>query len=193
MKKIVFGILLIVMPMLSGCGMKETYNLKNCEYEYQSITNLTISGHDVSKGVSPLMLPVIVSILTGNATTIPLRFTLNVDVTNPNSGAASFESMLYIISIDEIKITDGKITEPFRVEAGQSKILPVNIDVDVIDLNKLNTRPVTERAILNFLGLSDTPSKVHLQLKPSFKVAKQTFSTPGYISVNFTFGGKTTQ
>ena len=191
MRQIIFGILLIVIPALSGCsGLKETYNLKNCEYEYHSITNLTISGIDMSKGLSPLMIPLILNILSGNATTIPMHFTMNVDVKNPNAGAASFESMQYIIYIDEVRITDGTVTDPFRVEAGQSKILPVDIDVDIIELNKLHSRSATENALLNFLGLSDTPSKVNLQLKPSFKVGKQTFIAPNYISVDFTFGGK---
>jgi len=191
MKQIFLSILFSVMLVISGCsGLKETYNLKNCEYEYRSITNLKISNVDLSKGLTPLMIPVILNILNGNATTIPMHFTLNVDVNNPNSGAASFQELKYIINVDGVKFTEGNVTEPFFVEAGKSKVLSVDIDVDILDLVKENTRPVTENAILNFLGVSDTPSKVNLRLKPSFKVGKQTFSIPDYISVNFSFGGK---
>ena len=190
MKRIIVPVLFFVMLSFSGCKLQETINLKNCEYDYHSITNLSISGVDLSKGLTPLLIPVVLSALTGNASTVPLHFTLNVDVNNPNSGAASFQALHYIIYIDSVWITEGDVTDPFYVGAGQSKILPVDIRTDIIELNKLHSRAVTENAILNFLGLSDTPSKVTLKLKPSFKVGKYTFTAPSDVTVRFTFGGK---
>ena len=191
MKQILYLILITAMIGFSGCsGLKETYNLKNCDYDFHSITNLTIADIDLSKGLTPLMVPVVLSILAGNATSIPMHFTINIDVENPNEGAASFEKLEYIIYIDNIRITDGLVTQPFYVEGGNSKVLSVDIDIDIMDLVKENTRPATENAIKNFLGISDTPSKVNVQLKPSFKVGKQTFAAPSYVSVNFTYNGK---
>ena len=190
MKQILYLFLITVLLAFTGCtGVEETYNLKNCDYDFHSITNLTISDIDMSKGLSPLMVPVVLSILTGNATSIPMHFIVNIDVKNPNTGAASFEAMEYIIYIDNIRITDGLITEPFYIEAGNSKVLPVDIDVDIMDLVKDNTRPATENAIKNFLGIGDTPSNVTVQLKPSFKVGKQTFTSPVFVAVNFTYDG----
>jgi len=191
MKQILYLILITVMSAFSGCtGVKETYNLKNCDYDFHSITNLTISDIDLSKGLTPLMIPVVLSILSGNSTTAPMHFVVNIDVKNPNEDAASFEKLEYIIYIDDVRITDGLVTQPFYVEGGNTKILSVDIDVDIMDLVKDNTWPVTENAIKNFLGISDTPSKVTVQLKPSFKVGKQTFAAPSYVSVNFTYNGK---
>ncbi|MDR2147751.1 MAG: LEA type 2 family protein [Tannerella sp.] len=187
MKKNIFGVLFAVLLMISGCkGLNETINLKNCEYSFRSITDVTISG----KAGSDLNFLDLISIY--NASTIPLNFTINVDVKNPNSDAASFYSLLYIIYIDDVRITDGEITDPFYVGGGQSAILPAHISLDIKDLMETGTptRPVMENLIMNFLDLSDTPSKITIQVKPSFKVLDITFSAPDYVSADFTYGGE---
>ena len=179
------------MLTLSGCAaLQSAYNLANCDYKYQSISNLTISEMNVSNGLTPLMIPKVLAILSGNASSIPLNFRLNVDVRNPNSGTAAFQSLNYIISIDDVQFTTGIFRQAFQVNAGETKTLPMDIGVDIAELLKNNSRSAVENIVKNFLGLSDTASKVTVQLKPSFKVGEQTFASPVYIPVNFTFGGK---
>ena len=195
MKKIPAFILLFIFLMLSGCtvlqnGISNVYNLVNCDYKYHSISQLTVSDMNLSDGLSVLMIPKILAILSGNASSIPLSFTLNLDVKNSNSGAAAFQSMDYILSIDDVRFTTGNFRQPFRVEAGETKILPMVIGVDIAELMRNNSRSAIENIVKNFLGLSDTSSKVNVQLKPSFKVGEQLFTSPVYIPVNFTFGGK---
>jgi len=195
MKPILSGILLTVMLMLSGCNalqssLSSAYNLANCDYRYRSISKLVISDINLSDGLSPLMIPKVLAILSGNASSIPMNFTLNLDVKNPNSGAAAFQSLLYMISIDDVNFTTGNFNQPFQVEAGETKLLPMTIGVDIAELMKNNSRSAIEKIVKNFVGLSDTASKVTVQLKPSFKVGEQIFTSPIYIPVNFTFGGK---
>lgn len=181
--------------MSSGCNilqgsLSNAYNLANCHYTYHSISNPIISDINLSNGLTPLMIPKILGILSGNMSSIPLKFTVNMDVKNPNAGSAAFQSLQYIISIDDVRFSSGNVTQPFRVESGETKILPVDIGVDIVELMKNNSRSAIENIVKNFLGLSDTASKVSIQLKPSFKVGEQTFASPAYIPVNFTFGGK---
>ena len=195
MKKIISVLLIPAMLILSGCnvlqsGLSNAYNLANCDYRYRSISNLTISDMNLSQGLSPLMIPRVLSILNGTASSIPLNFTLNIDVNNPNAGAAAFQSLLYIISIDDVRFTSGNFSQPFQVESGETKVLPMGIGVDVKELMNSNSKSAVENILKNFLGLSDTASKVTVQLKPSFKVGEQTFTSPLYIPVSFTFGGK---
>jgi LEA14-like dessication related protein len=183
------------MLMFSGCGALQSalsgaYNLANCDYKYQSISNISIMDLNLANGLSPLMVPAVLTILNGNASSIPLNFTLNIDVKNPNSGAAAFQTMGYIISIDDIQFTTGSLNQAFHVDAGQSKTLPMNIGFDVAELIKNNSRTAVVNVLKNFLGLSDQASSVTVQLKPAFKVGEQTFTSPVYIPVGFTFGGK---
>lgn len=195
MKKIITGVLFSVMLALSGCtslqsSLSNAYNLANCDYKYNSISDLTISDINVSNGLSALMIPKVVSILSGNASSIPLDFTLNLNVKNPNSGTAAFQALSYIISIDDMQFTTGNFQQPFSVGAGETKQLPMTIGVDVAQLMKNNSKDAVVNIVKNFLGIGDTTSKVSVQLKPSFKVGEQTFSSPVYIPVNFNFGGK---
>ena len=191
MKNLIFCVLLSIVLMQSGCvTLQNAYNLANCDYKYHSISNLVISDVNISNGLTPLMIPSVLAILSGNASSIPLNFTINLNVNNPNSGTAAFQSMKYIISIDDIQFTTGDLQQAFNVDAGETKILPMGIGVDIMDLMKNNSRSAVENIAKNFLGLSNTASKVTIQLKPSFKVGQQTFTSPVFIPVNFTFGGK---
>jgi len=191
MKKFICFIVLSGMLMLSGCAaLKNAYNLANCDYKYRSIANLAISEINVSNGLTPLMIPKVLAILSGNASSVPLNFTLNLDVKNPNSGAAAFQSLNYIISIDDIQFTSGNYRQAFHVGAGETKMLPMDIGVDVMELMRKNSRTAVENIVKNFLGLSQSASKVTVHLKPTFKVGEQTFTSPVYIPVSFTFGGK---
>jgi LEA14-like dessication related protein len=194
MKRITISITVITIVILTGCGILQSgllnaYNLANCEYKYNSISNLKISGIDMAKGLNPLAIPKIISILTGNASSIPLDFTLNMDVKNPNNGTAAFQALQYIISVDDMQFTAGNFNKPFSVNAGESNKLPMTISLDIAQLMKSNSRSTVENIVKNFLGISNEPSKVTVQLKPSFKVGEQLFASPVYIPVSFSFGG----
>jgi LEA14-like dessication related protein len=195
MKRITTGVIFIAAAIITGCsvlqsGLSNAYNLANCEYRYNSISNLKISGIDMSNGLNPLAIPRIISVLTGNASSIPLDFTLNMDVRNPNSGTAAFQTLQYIISVDDVQFTTGNFDRPFSVNAGESKRLPMNISLDIVQLMKSHSRSSIENIVKNFIGIGSEPSKVTVQLKPSFKVGEQLFSSPLYIPVSFSFGGK---
>ena len=194
MKHLIYCALFSVMMTLSGCAalqgsLSNAYNLANCDYKYHSISNLAISDMNVSNGLTPLMIPKVLAILSGNATSIPLNFTLNLDVKNPNTGTAAFQALNYIISIDDVQFTSGAFREAFHVDSGETKALPMGIGVDIAELMKNNSRSAVENIVKNFLGLGDKASTVTVHLKPSFNVGEQTFTSPVFIPVNFTFGG----
>lgn len=195
MKRIILVIFFAASVLLSGCdvllgSLSSAYNLANCDYKYNSISNLTVSGMNISNGISPLMIPKVIAILEGKAASIPMDFTLNLDVRNPNAGAAAFQALNYIISIDDIQVTTGNFNQAFSIDAGQTKLLPVSIGLDIAQLMKNNSQTAVLNIVKNFIGLGDNASKVTVQLKPSFKVGEQKFSSPVYIPVNFSFGGK---
>jgi LEA14-like dessication related protein len=194
MKRIILSILTVWGLTLSGCDVLQStlssaYNLANCDYKYNSVSNLTISGVNLSKGLTPLMIPAVLAILEGKATSIPLNFTLNLDVKNPNSGTAAFQALQYIVSIDDVNVTNGNFNKAFSVDGGATKLLPMDLGIDVAQLMKSNTKDAVLNIVKNFIGIGDKASKVTVQLKPSFKVGEQSFASPVYIPVSFNFGG----
>ncbi len=188
-------VLLAVVATLVSCdsvqqSLKSTYNMINCEYNYKSISGLTVSGIDLSSGLSLTAIPKITSILSGSATSIPLNFNLNLDVKNPNESAAMLHGLQYILSIDGIEFTTGSINQSLNIGAGQTQTLPLSIGVDLASLMKNNSKDAVVDIAKNFLGIGSEKSEVSLQLKPSFNIGGTTVASPPvYIPVSFSFGG----
>lgn len=195
MKKIIGSVLaLLCMIMLSGCditkGLQSIYNMKSCEYRYQSITNLMVSNINLSNGISILQVPQILAILNGSTSSIPLDFTLNLDVHNPNATQAAFQALQYIIQIDDVDFTNGQLNQPFSVGAGQTQQLPIRIGVDIAALISNNSQAAILNIVKNFIGLGSEKSNVTVQLKPTFNVGGSHITSPVFIPVSFSFGGK---
>ena len=195
MKKKISSILVMAfLLMLSGCditkGLQSAYNMKNCEYRYRSITNLTVSNMNLSNGISALQLPQILAILSGTASSIPLDFTLNLDVHNPNTSQAAFQALQYIIQIDDVEFTNGLLTQPFSVDVGKTEQLPIHIGVDIATLISNNSRSAVLNIVKNFIGIGSEKSNVTVQLKPTFNIGGSHITSPVFVPVSFSFGGK---
>lgn len=193
MKKRILA-LLIVAVTLAGCdsvqkGLQSTYNLVNCEYSYKSITGLSISGINASNGLSLTSIPKITSILSGTATSIPLDFTLNLNVKNPNQSSALLNGLQYIISIDGIQFTTGSVNHSLNIPAGQAQTLPLTIGVDLASLMKSESKDAVVDIAKNFVGIGSKKSNVSLQIKPTFLIGNTSIPSPVYIPINFSFGG----
>ncbi|MDR2233784.1 MAG: hypothetical protein LBE56_11800 [Tannerella sp.] len=195
MKRSIYLVLVIAgMTLLSGCditkGLASMYNMTNCEYKYKSISNLTVGNMNLSNGISALQIPQALAILSGATSSIPLNFTVNLDVHNPNLTQAAFQALQYIIQIDDIELTTGSLTQPFNVDAGATQLLPINIGVDVAKLMTNNSASSVLNIVKNFIGIGSQPSNVTVQLKPTFNLGSSSFTSPVFIPVSFSFGGK---
>jgi len=193
MKKRILALCVIIATLISCDSVQKslssTYNMINCEYNYKSISGLSVSGIDVSKGLSITSIPKITSILSGTASSIPLNFNLNLDVKNPNQSAAMLNGLQYIISIDDIQFTTGSVNQALNIEAGQSQTLPLSIGVDLATLMKSNSKDAVVDIAKNFIGIGNKKSNVSVRLKPTFMVGNVPITSPVYIPVSFSFGG----
>jgi len=180
--------------ILSGCSaVKEiggAYNMTQCKYSYNSISALTLDGMDLSKGVSVSNIAKIATLLSGKSSSIPLNFTLNMNVLNPNQTEAMLNGLQYIISVDDVEFTTGQVNQSLNIPSGGTKILPLTIGVDLASLMKDNSKGAVENIAKNFIGIGTEKSNVKVQLKPSFKIGGQVITSPSYIPVSFSFGGK---
>lgn len=193
MKKRILALCMIIATLVSCDSVQKsltsTYNMINCEYNYKSISGLTISGINASNGLSVTSIPKITSILSGTASSIPLNFTLNLDVKNPNQSAAMLNGLQYIISIDDIQFTTGSVNKALNIGAGESQVLPISIGVDLATLMKNNSKNAVTDIAKNLIGIGNKKSNVSVQLKPTFMIGSVPITSPTYIPVNFSFGG----
>lgn len=185
---LIFTITLISCDSLQK-GLMSSYNMVNCEYSYKSISGLSISGINVSNGLSLTAIPKITSILSGTATSIPMDFTLNLNVKNPNQSEALMNGLQYIISIDDIQFTTGSINKTLSIASGQTQILPLSIGFDLATLMKGDSKDAVVEIAKNFAGIGSKKSNVTIKLKPSFNVGNSLITSPIYIPVSFSFGG----
>ena len=194
MKKgaILFSLALCV--VLTSCGvlkqLEGVYNMTECKYDYNSITQMTLSGIDVTRGVSLSSVPTVLSILSGQATSIPLNFNLNLDVSNPNASEAAMHGMEYILSIDNIQFTTGKVNRSLTIPSGGQQILPLTIGFDLKTLLQGESKDAVVAILKNIVGINSQKSNITVQLKPTFMIGNYPVTSPAYIPVSFSFGGK---
>ncbi|NDW08347.1 LEA type 2 family protein [Dysgonomonas sp. 520] len=200
MKQKLLQLALIVMTTItiSGCGtsvgnsLMGAYNMTQCEYSYNSISNLSVSGVNLGSGSSLSAANVLklTSLLTGNASSIPMNFTVNLNVKNPNQTAALLSGLQYNIKIDGINFTNGALNQSLNIPSGGTQNLPLTIGMDVASLMKSNTQSSVLNIVKNFIGIGSEKSNVTLELKPSFNIGGQSIMSPVAVPVSFSFGGK---
>jgi LEA14-like dessication related protein len=177
----------------SGCDVAKqvggAFTLTQCNFNYFSISNLSLAGTNFSNGLSAANVLKLTSLLTGNASSIPLDFTLNLNVDNPNKSAASLNGLQYILTIDDVQFTTGEIDQPFHVAAGETEVLPLRIGLDLSTLLKGESKDAVLTIAKNFLGIGTKRSKVSFQLKPTFDIGGYPLTSLTFIPVNFSFGG----
>lgn len=194
MKKTILLSLLIF--ALTSCDVLNqiggAIQLSQCEYKYNSITNMQLAGINLGDGssISLSNFASISSILTGGSLqTIPFSMTLKMDVKNPNQAAAFLNALEYAIDINEMEFTTGKMDVPIRVEPGQTAVLPLSIGVDLKNLMNRYSRDRVASEMSGFLGLSSDETKVTVKLWPKLMVGNTPIKVPAPIPVVFTFGG----
>lgn len=192
-KSLLFLALILSVSVISSCNMSKqasgAYNLVNCEYDYNSVSDVEFADMDFSKGVSVGNALKVTSILTGRSKAVPFGFTINLDVTNPNQSAAMFSGLHYILAIDGVEFTRGSVAQKFDVPAGGKSSMPISIGMDLATLLGGDSRDAASNAVMNFIGMGDSESNVSFKIKPSFSIANRSVPAPVYIPVNFSYGG----
>lgn len=194
MRKLILAISVLWLAMPSCDVMKQvgsSYNMVNCKYDYRSISGLSVAGIDVAQGLSLTNIARVTSLLSGGVpSSIPMNMTVNLDVSNPNQTDAMLSGMQYILAIDGVEFTTGRVSQAFNVAAGGTGVLPLRMGFDVAGLLSGQTKDAAANALKNFIGMGSEKSTVSLKIKPSFLVNNITVTSPVYIPVDFSFGGK---
>ncbi len=175
-----------------------TYNMTNCKYELRSLSDVSVAGIDVSRGLSALDAPRILGLLAGGGpSSLPVACTVNLDVQNPGSSEALLNGMEYVLAIDGVEFTSGSVARQLSVAPGATGSLPLEMAFDVAALLRGESRDAVMGVVRNLVAMSglasvgtDSPSRVTLNIRPSFNVAGRYVASPLFIPVSFSFGGR---
>ncbi|RZK40828.1 MAG: hypothetical protein EOO90_13470 [Pedobacter sp.] len=190
MKKTLLFCLLVV--TLSGCGINKQAQqikaLEQCEYKFIDASNVTVAGTDIKKIVDQqtVNLAGLPSLALGFIRRdIPLRATLDVEISNPSSNIAAINNFEYIILINKQEIAQGAVDQVIQVNPGQKLQVPVQLNANIYqflsngktldDITKFLTG--AQRGV-NEVGL------VTIKIKPSIRVGKELVKYPGFITIN---------
>lgn len=169
------------------------YNLSQCKYDYNSIENIEVAGVNIGKpqSISIAEIATLTTILAGgNMQNIPFSMTLNLDIENPNEDPAYLNGLDYVIELNDMEFTTGKLDVPVSVEAGKTSVIPLSIGVDLKSLMNRYSKDRVSTEMSRFLGISPGQTKVTVKLWPKVLIGDVPIKSPTYIPVVFLFGSK---
>lgn len=193
MKKIIS--LFLIAVICFSCDVAQqiagTYNMTQCKYNYSSISGLTLAGINLqnANSLSSLTASSAANLLAAFSTSsgsLPLNFTLNLDVTNPNLQTALLNGLGYILEIDGVEMTTGFLNQTLQVGSNQTVKLPINMSFDLKQAMSGQSLDAIKNLAFNFAGIGSKSSNVTFKLQPSINIGGQTLKSPAYIPISFT-------
>ena len=189
MKKIIalFSISLIMFSCDVAQSVAGAYSLTQCKFDFNSISAISLGGVKMDSNNLVSSALAVTTLFTKN--TLPLQFTLNLDVKNPGTQTALLNGMQYILQIDGIEMTTGGMDTRLQVAPGQTGLLPVQLNFDLKQAMSGQSADAIKNLALNFVGIGSEPTNVTFKLKPAISIGGQQLQSP-FIPVSFAFGGK---
>ena len=118
---------------------------------------------------------------------MPLDFTLNVEVQNPNAQNASMNQMYWELFIDDINITNGKVSQRVSIPPGGTAIMPVGVQVDLFEVLSGESANAVTNFGMNLTGSGGTPSRIKLKIKPTIYIGTTQMKYPGFFTIEEDF------
>jgi len=197
MKKVIALVGLVVILFSCGVAKQVTamYAITQCRYLIESIANLTLGGIKLQNvnnisSLNPLAAANLLAAFASPNGSLPLNFTLNLDVTNPGTQTALLNSANYILEIDGMQMTQGAVNKQIKIGSGQKATLPIAIGFDLKKVMSGQSLDAIKNLAFNFAGIGGGNSNVTLKLQPSLVVGGNTVNSPDYIPISFTVNKK---
>ncbi len=119
---------------------------------------------------------------------LPLSFTLNVEVRNPNPAMAALNGLEYLAFIDDVEVARGQLDRRIEIPAnGGITTIPLRLSTDLIDILKKDSRQALVNFGLNLADAGNRPTRVSIKVKPTILVGAMEINYPGYFTVKHDF------
>jgi len=180
---------------LSSCDVLqqigEMATFARCEFRLSTVEGITLGGVNVQKvsNLNQLNLQDAARLTAALASgQLPLDLTLNVQVKNPNTSAASLNRLEWILFIDDIQMVSGLNQNTVNIPPQNgTATLPLRISVDLKKALSGRSGDALLNFGLNLAGAGNRPTRIMLKAKPSIVVAGNTVPYPGYLSIRNDF------
>ena len=168
------------------------YNFSKCDFRLSSVDNILLAGINVQtiQKRSELSIFDAAKLTTAFISNqLPLNLTLNVEVRNPNTQKATMNGMEWILLIDDIEMTRGKLDRRIEVMPNnQSTMMPLVLSFDLKKVLSGKSADAVINFALNLSGNGNKPTRIALKAKPSVVIGSMTFPYPDYITIRSEFG-----
>ncbi len=195
MKQICIIQLLLFVSLLTSCDISkqisEMTTFSKCDFRLYTVENLNLAGINIQeyKSYTDLNLLDIAKISSAMSKgTLPLTFTLNVQVKNLNPTTAALNKMEWILFIDDIEILNGVSEQRVEIPPnGGISNLPLQINADLMKVLTQESAEAISNFAFNLAGQGNQPTRLMLKIKPTVMVGNMPVTYPGYISVKNEF------
>ena len=116
--------------------------------------------------------------------TLPVTFNVNVDVTNPNSIAASMAKMDYIVSLNNKEVISTTLNQAVSVPGKSKNTVSIPITTDLFQLFSGETADAIVNLAFKLAGANSEPVNLGLKVKPYITINNQQLAYPNFISMN---------
>ena len=186
-------IILFVTAGLASCDVltqvAQMANFANCTFDFNSVNHIEMLGINLSKGMSRENLNISQGLALVNAISnrsLPVTFNVNLDVSNPNSIAASMAKMDYILTLNGKQVVSTTMNNSVNVPAKSNSMVTIPITTDLFQLFSGESADAIVNLAFKLAGASSNPVNVGLQVKPYITVGNQQLAYPNYITLNKT-------
>ncbi len=186
-------IILFVTVGLASCDVltqvAQMANFANCTFDFNSVNHIEMLGINLSKGMSRENLNISQGLALVNAISnrsLPVTFNVNLDVSNPNSIAASMAKMDYILTLNGKQVVSTTMNNSVNVPAKSNSMVTIPVTTDLFQLFSGESADAIVNLAFKLAGASSNPVNVGLQVKPYITVGNQQLAYPNYITLNKT-------
>lgn len=186
-------VILFVTAGLASCDVltqvAQMANFANCTFDFNSVNHIEMLGINLSKGMSRENLNISQGLALVNAISnrsLPVTFNVNLDVSNPNSIAASMAKMDYILTLNGKQVVSTTLNNSVNVPAKSNSMVTIPVTTDLFQLFSGESADAIVNLAFKLAGASSNPVNVGLQVKPYITVGNQQLAYPNYITLNKT-------
>lgn len=186
--------ILALLMMLSSCaGLARATRFAKCEFRSGKVDNLrladvNINGIETFESINLVDAGKITLALTRKR--LPLSFTYNLEVRNPNDKVAALSTVDWVLVLDGTDVTEGTTNQRIEIPPGEIRNMRLDFSIDLFEVLNKETGQSLLNLALSLVNKNKEPVKVSLKIKPAFLIAGIEVKYPGYFKVEKEFGAQ---